>query len=84
MVVSISPHQCKRYVVLVHHSSFAHYVCQFGTLQFGKFEDIVEKGYKSGLKTLRKWKEEGKVPIVAHEGVERGKRKGRGLRRNSI
>lgn len=58
--------------------------CQFGTLQFGKFEDIVEKGYKSGLKALKKWKEEGKMPIVAPEGVERGKRKGRGLRRNSI
>lgn len=58
--------------------------CQFGTLQFGKFEDIVEKGYKSGLKALKKWKEEGKMPIVTHEGVERGKRKGRGLRRNSI
>ena len=58
--------------------------CQYGTLQFGKFDDIVEKGYKSGLKALKKWKEEGKMLIVAHEGVERGKRKGRGLRRNSI
>ena len=44
----------------------------------------MEKGYKSGFKALREWKEEGKVPIVAHEGVDRGKRKGRGLRRNSI
>ena len=57
---------------------------QYGTLQFGKFDDIVEKGYKSGLKALKMWKEEGKMSIVAHEGVERGKRKGRGLRRNSI
>jgi lysophospholipid hydrolase len=63
---------------------FRSLVCQFGTLQFGKFEEIVEKGYKSGIKTLRKWKEEGKLPIVVPEGVERGKRKGRGLRRNSI
>lgn len=84
MVVSILPRQCKKYVVLAPPFFFCSLVCQFGTLQFGKFEDIVEKGYKSGLKALRKWKEEGKLPVVAHEGVERGKRKGRGLRRNSI
>jgi lysophospholipid hydrolase len=57
---------------------------QIGTLQFGKFEEIAEKGYKAGIEALRKWKEEGKTPIVAAEGVERGKRKGRGMRRNSV
>lgn len=44
----------------------------------------MEKGYKAGIEALRKWKEEGKMPIVTPEGVERGRRKGRGLRRNSI
>jgi hypothetical protein len=83
MVVSISPRQCKRYVAMAP-SLRCSRACQFGTLQFGKFEDIVEKGYKAGMESLKKWKEEGKLPIVAPEGVERGKRKGRGLRRNSI
>ena len=83
MVVSISPHQCRRYVVVASLLLIADWP-QFGTLQFGKFDDIAEKGYKAGMEALRKWKEEGKMPIVAPEGVERGRRKGRGLRRNSI
>lgn len=58
--------------------------CQFGTLQFGKFDEIVDRGFKAGVDMLVKWQQEGTLPIIASEGVERGKRKGRGLRRNSI
>jgi lysophospholipid hydrolase len=59
---------------------------QFGTLQFGRYDTIVEVGYKSGLKMIAQWDEDGRLPSGYEEGfeTERNKRRGRGLRRNSI
>ena len=60
---------------------------QYGTLQFGKFEDIQEKGYRASLELLEKWDEEGKLPsgyVEGKEAVSKRKKKGRSARRNSI
>ncbi|KAH9929753.1 uncharacterized protein B0H18DRAFT_1084095 [Fomitopsis serialis] len=37
-------------------------VQEFGTLQFGKFEEIQESGYKAAMDFLEKWNEEGSLP----------------------
>ena len=60
---------------------------QYGTLQFDKFAEIQEKGYKAALEMLEKWDEEGKLAGVLDIGAEvrlQGKKKGRSLRRNSV
>lgn len=60
---------------------------QFGTLQFGKFEEIYAIGYREGTKMLEDWKAAGKLPTgfeEGFEGVDEKKKKGRSLRRNSI
>lgn len=57
---------------------------QFGTLQFARYDEIVEVGYQSGLKVIAQWESEGRLPNSLEEGVEQVKRRGRGLRRNSI
>ena len=43
---------------------------QFGTLQFGKFEEIQARGYDEALKLLEKWDEEGRLPSSYIEGKE--------------
>jgi len=56
-------------------------------LQFGKFEEIQEKGYQEALKFLEKWDEEGKLPtgLIEEKGsVRKTKKKGQSARRNSI
>ena len=35
---------------------------QYGTLQFGKFEDIQKDGYRAAMEFLEKWDEEGLLP----------------------
>jgi lysophospholipid hydrolase len=61
---------------------------QYGTLQFGKFEDIQNKGYQAALEILAKWDSEGLLPsaLVDGKGTRIGMhgRKGRSARRNSI
>lgn len=61
------------------------YCCQYGTLQFSKFEEIRKAGYTEGMKLLEQWAAEGKLPVTA-VGMEdvHPKKKGRMLRRNSI
>lgn len=61
------------------------FFCQYGTLQFSKFEEIQKSGYKEGMKLLERWASEGKLPVTS-VGVEDAhpKSKGRMLRRNSI
>ncbi|KII93959.1 hypothetical protein PLICRDRAFT_36181 [Plicaturopsis crispa FD-325 SS-3] len=62
-------------------------VQEYGTLQFGKFEEIQEKGYLAALNILEKWDEEGRLPsayIDGKENTSKGKKKGRSARRNSI
>lgn len=59
---------------------------QYGTLQFGKFAEIEEVGYRAARDMLETFKKEGRLPTSTEDGVEGAekKRKGRGLRRNSI
>ncbi|KAJ8518792.1 hypothetical protein ONZ45_g4175 [Pleurotus djamor] len=62
-------------------------VHDYGTLQFGKFEEIQKIGYDATIALLRQWKDEGKLPSTSLEGQEANasnKRKGRTARRNSI
>jgi hypothetical protein len=60
---------------------------QYGTLQFGKFEEIQKKGYHAAMDILKKWDEEGRLPsayIDGKDATSSGKKKGRSARRNSI
>ncbi|KAF8514349.1 hypothetical protein BU17DRAFT_52619 [Hysterangium stoloniferum] len=64
-------------------------VQEYGTMQFGKFEEIQEKGYQATIDKLEKWDEEGKLPSVYEEAgeikdVKVSRKRGRTLRRNSI
>lgn len=56
-------------------------------MDFNKYEEIQKKGYQAAVKMLEKLDEEGKLAAVLEEGAEvrsQGRKKGRGLRRNSI
>ena len=60
---------------------------QYGTLQFGKFEEILKKGYDAAMNMLEKFEEEGRLPSAAVDGKDgsgSGRKKGRSVRRNSI
>lgn len=61
-------------------------VQEFATLAFNSYDAIVDVGYKSGLEMIAQWDEEGRLPSGYEEGfeLERNKKRGRGLRRNSI
>jgi lysophospholipid hydrolase len=62
-------------------------VHEYGTMQFGKFEEIQKKGYHAAMDILEKWDEEGKLPSahIAGKGVSpRWKKKGQSARRNSV
>ena len=59
---------------------------KFTTLQFSKFEEIFKRGYKTATKILQEWKEANNLPTGSDEGFKETekRKKGRGLRRNSI
>lgn len=62
-------------------------VQEYGTLQFGKFEEIQKRGYHAAMEILEKWEEEGCLPsaYVGEKNVRPAARtKGRSARRNSI
>ncbi|KAF9502205.1 patatin-domain-containing protein [Pleurotus eryngii] len=62
-------------------------VQDYGTLQFGKFEELQKIGYQAAMDLLSGWKAEGKLPSTMIEGENASngsKRKGRTARRNSI
>ncbi|RDB28383.1 Lysophospholipase NTE1 [Hypsizygus marmoreus] len=62
-------------------------VHEYGTLQFGKFEEIQQKGYKAAMEILQKLDEEDRLPsqFVEGGGVSSSRRKkGRSARRNSV
>ncbi|KAJ6601343.1 hypothetical protein DFH09DRAFT_1020718 [Mycena vulgaris] len=62
-------------------------VQEYGTLQFGKFEELQTKGYDAAMAILEKLDEEGKLPSAFIDGEREGregKKKGRSVRRNSI
>jgi len=55
-------------------------------LQWGKFEEIQEKGYRAAIKILEEWEEEGKLPSGLVEGKDANakRKKGQSVRRNTI
>ncbi|CAG8535791.1 16862_t:CDS:2, partial [Gigaspora rosea] len=58
-------------------------VQQYGTLEFNKFAEIYEVGYKAGKEILKKWTEEGKLQDIL--GKEQGGyKRNRISRRNSL
>ncbi|KAG8894238.1 phosphatidylcholine and lysophosphatidylcholine phospholipase, partial [Tulasnella sp. 403] len=61
---------------------------QYGTMQFGKFDELVEIGYRAGLEMIDRWKAEGQLPTGLEDefkvSEKSRKRKGRSARRNSI
>uniref|UniRef100_A0A8H8CR46 Lysophospholipase NTE1 n=1 Tax=Psilocybe cubensis TaxID=181762 RepID=A0A8H8CR46_PSICU len=62
-------------------------VQEYGTMQFGKFEELLKKGYHAAIDILDKMEEEGRLPaavIDCKDGHIPGKKKGRSARRNSI
>ncbi|CAK5264734.1 unnamed protein product, partial [Mycena citricolor] len=64
-------------------------VQDYGTLQWGKFEELQLKGYEAACGILDKMDEEGRLPPALIEGKHdlsghRGRRKGKSARRNSI
>ncbi|KAJ7982797.1 hypothetical protein DFH06DRAFT_1171588 [Mycena polygramma] len=61
-------------------------VQEYGTLQFGKFEDLQIKGYEAAVAILEKLDEEGRLPSAFIDGKHdsKGGKKGRSVRRNSI
>ncbi|KAF8963847.1 hypothetical protein BDZ97DRAFT_1818202 [Flammula alnicola] len=62
-------------------------VQEYGTMQFGKFEELSKKGYHAAMDILEKFEEEGRLPsatINGKGGQIAGKKKGRSARRNSI
>ncbi|EIN14421.1 patatin-domain-containing protein [Punctularia strigosozonata HHB-11173 SS5] len=62
-------------------------VHEYGTLQFGKFEEIQRRGYDAASDFLTKWGQEGLLPSILAEGADamhKTKKQGRRERRNSI
>ncbi|KAK7058594.1 phosphatidylcholine and lysophosphatidylcholine phospholipase [Paramarasmius palmivorus] len=59
-------------------------VQEYGTLQFGKFEEIQKVGYDAAIKILDKWSDEGVLPSAVVNGSQGTSTKGRAARRNSI
>jgi lysophospholipid hydrolase len=55
-------------------------------LQWGKFEEIQEKGYQAAMEMLGRWEQEGKLPLGFIEGNKSNekRKKGQSARRNSI
>ncbi|KAG8735024.1 phosphatidylcholine and lysophosphatidylcholine phospholipase, partial [Ceratobasidium sp. 414] len=66
-------------------------VNEYGTLQFGRFDEIYQVGYTAAVEMLNQWDAECRLPsrfVTSEEGgdgIRIGRRsKGRSLRRNSI
>jgi lysophospholipid hydrolase len=55
-------------------------------LQWGKFDEIQEKGYQAAVKILGQWEQEGMLPMGFIEGKDSNakRKKGQSARRNSI
>ncbi|KAI9057768.1 patatin-domain-containing protein [Trametes sanguinea] len=62
-------------------------VQEYGTLQFGKFEEIQKKGYHAAMAFLEKFEAEGRLPsafVGESTKPTTGRTRGRSARRNSI
>ncbi|EKM84018.1 hypothetical protein AGABI1DRAFT_33142 [Agaricus bisporus var. burnettii JB137-S8] len=60
---------------------------EYSTLQFGKFEEIQQKGYLAALDCLHQFEAEGKLPHGVLPGMDEKtpeRRRGKSARRNSI
>jgi lysophospholipid hydrolase len=66
------------------HTLKLNFALQYGTLQFGKFEEIRKVGYDAAIKILDKWSDEGVLPSAVVNGSPGTSTKGRAARRNSI
>ena len=63
------------------------YTVQYGTLQFGKFEEIQKKGYHAAMDFLEKFDADGLLPSAYIGETSKpapGRTRGRSARRNSI
>ena len=56
----------------------------YGTLDFGKFEEIYEVGYKYGKEFLEKVREEGVLPLMEESEEKKALRRTMAPRRASI
>jgi lysophospholipid hydrolase len=71
---------------------YSTYPNQYGTLQFGRYDEIYQVGYSAAVEMLDQWDAEHRLPSrFVTNGDEHGlgsktgkKSKGRSLRRNSI
>ncbi|TFK77544.1 patatin-domain-containing protein [Pluteus cervinus] len=62
-------------------------VQEYGTLQFGRFDEIRRTGYQASVKILAKFEAEGRLPSTVLDGRDasaQGKKKGQSARRNSV
>ncbi|KAF9428692.1 phosphatidylcholine and lysophosphatidylcholine phospholipase [Podila epigama] len=59
-------------------------VQEFGTLEFGRFLEICEVGYKYGKEMIDKWNKEGLLGNLITENDSSKLRRGKRIRRNSI
>ncbi|KAF9436853.1 phosphatidylcholine and lysophosphatidylcholine phospholipase [Entomortierella beljakovae] len=59
-------------------------VQEYGTLEFSRFLEICDAGYKYGKETLEKWKVEGKLSHLFNANESASSRRSKRLRRNSI
>lgn len=57
---------------------------EYGTLEFGKFDEIVQVGYKYGLDFLQKLRDEGALPVVEETEAKKALRRTMAPRRASI
>ena len=60
---------------------------QYGTLEFGKYSEILQVGYDSMVRALRDWDAAGRLPTGVEPGARRQStrhRRGMSARRNSI
>ncbi|KAI1344966.1 hypothetical protein F5Y15DRAFT_410652 [Xylariaceae sp. FL0016] len=57
---------------------------EYGTLDFGKFDEICEMGYKYGIEFLGKLKEEGVLPLVEEFEAKKSLRRTMAPRRASV
>jgi lysophospholipid hydrolase len=61
-------------------------VQEYGTMSFGKFDEIQKKGYHAAIEMLEKLNEEGRLPLPfpGKASSVHGRKKGISARRNSI
>jgi len=59
---------------------------EYGTLQWAKFEEIQERGYRAATKILEEWEEQGRLPsgLLEEKNANAKKKKGQSARRNTI